>query len=846
MYRSKCFLFAAGLIFFLLMLASCNRPASTESGPSTGAGEAAGSGATEDITTLTPAGPTNTDGSETILIPGARFWMGSDPAEAGADEDESPRHQVALSGFYIYTHEVTNEMYARCVEARGCQPIHVLESGPTAHYDDPAYADHPVVGVDWFMARDYCAWAGARLPTEAEWELAARGTESLRYPWGSDEPACDRVNMIGCRAPADTVSVGSYALGNSPYGVWDMAGNVWEWTNDWYDADYYVLSPANNPMGPFMPEDINHPLKVVRGGGLYSEPAQLRAAARAGANPHRAYDDVGFRCVASNEGLPDLYTPEEYHEWVPSDDSLDGGWRLDEPDRLPWSRFGPVYVSCPNAAGIIHLFVGADSLEGMDTGVVEVNGIAFSCYYDPILRGFQCEGPVPSDYESLVFYEVMLYTRPGSTFGGAFVPVPHDCPTGGEFPPSIEVFVSCPGTDGMVEATLISTPPITWDTTQYLEGGGYVDMPCVTMAPDTLLCILPPRAPGERYSFQLHGFGADGMEYYSWAIGNVPVDCPPTEGEVRVSAGCGEAGPVAEIMYTPVTAPPASVSAGGVPLGCIGMAPGVQICGPLLGASGSSIAVTTCFDGEPCTDWPLTVPECGGGPAPGFDLRSDCFPVYTPAVELRYWPCDVTLVSAEASGVALTCMNVGSCWYLCNGLPGDPGTLLTFDAYLTGGSEIHSTIDVAPCGSPSDSSPSWRIVAAGCHDESRIYFILDTEEAWLVPTAGFTYSASDDQRSYSCSVHPTIPGRLYCVGDRPSDPGNLNILIQQDGAPAPSSASFPAWPTWVAGIPACGTEPPPEIPPPPTDPCAAYDHLACDLHKATCIWNNALNQCVSR
>ncbi len=205
----------AGTLLLLLTLGAC-----TKAGPTPTATPSPES-------VITPA-----DGAETILIPGGSFQMGSADADAQADEDEKPVHTVTLDDFYLYTHEVTNEMYAACVDAGACTPVKELASGPTAHTSDPAYADYPVVGVTWNMADDYCNWAGARLPTEAEWEYAARGTGSLLHPWGAADPACDRANMFGCQTPADTVAVGSYALGNSPFGVWDMSGNVWEWTQD--------------------------------------------------------------------------------------------------------------------------------------------------------------------------------------------------------------------------------------------------------------------------------------------------------------------------------------------------------------------------------------------------------------------------------------------------------------------------------------------------------------------------------------------------------------------------------------------------------------------------------------
>jgi formylglycine-generating enzyme required for sulfatase activity len=171
--------------------------------------------------------PANTDGAEVTYIPGATFLMGSVTTDLLADEDELPQHEVTVDEFYIYTYEVTNQMYADCVEAGYCMNLQSLEAGPTSHYEDPEFQDHPVVGVDWVMARDYCAWAGARLPTEAEWELVSRGPDSFLYPWGEEEPTCDYVNMDGCLDPPDTQPVGNYLMGNSPEGVWDMSGTVW-------------------------------------------------------------------------------------------------------------------------------------------------------------------------------------------------------------------------------------------------------------------------------------------------------------------------------------------------------------------------------------------------------------------------------------------------------------------------------------------------------------------------------------------------------------------------------------------------------------------------------------------
>ncbi len=163
--------------------------------------------------------PRNTDGAELTLIPGAAFQMGSATSDLLADKDEFPQHQITLTDYYICTYEVTNQMYSACVDAGGCTGVESLDVGPTSHFEDPEYQEYPVVGVDWVMARNYCSWAGARLPTKAEWELASRGPDSLLYPWGEEDPTCDLVNMGGCAVPPDTQPVGNYLMGNSPEGV---------------------------------------------------------------------------------------------------------------------------------------------------------------------------------------------------------------------------------------------------------------------------------------------------------------------------------------------------------------------------------------------------------------------------------------------------------------------------------------------------------------------------------------------------------------------------------------------------------------------------------------------------
>jgi formylglycine-generating enzyme required for sulfatase activity len=343
----------------------------------------------------------NTDGAELTLIPGATFQMGSSAADTLAAEDEIPQHQVAVDEFYLYTYEVTNQMYTACVESGYCMRPQMLESGPTSHYEDPDYAENPIVGVDWVMARDYCSWAGGRLPTEAEWELASRGPESLLYPWGSELPTCDYVNMGGCLVPPDTRQVGYYLLSNSPDDVWDLSGNVWEWVHDWYADDYYAQSPADNPIGPLEPQDPDTPERVIRGGGLNSEPAQMRSAARKGLNPYRVYTDVGFRCVAG-EGLvlPAAYDPGvDRHERVPPD-SADGGDSAEDPDGGHFIWAVPVTGPCPDGSGMIELNIpsGASLPVTAVATRYDFDWWDETCEYDPAAEISTCIGPEPLDY----------------------------------------------------------------------------------------------------------------------------------------------------------------------------------------------------------------------------------------------------------------------------------------------------------------------------------------------------------------------------------------------------------------------------------------------------------------
>ena len=245
------------------------------------------------------------DGVLMVYVPEGTFTMGMTPEQSkyllsickGCNstvyDSSQPDHQVYLDAFWIYQTEVTNKMYQYCEKAGACPPPSRKSSDSHSnYYGNPAFANYPVIYVDWNAANQYCAWAGGRLPTAAEWEKAARGTDGRLFPWGDDPPNDNLANFN--KLYGDTTEVGSFPNGASPYHVLDMAGNVWEWVSDWFERDYYDSSPSKNPQGPSS-SSINW--RGGRGGQAYMSAGEISPAFNDGWEPYERGSAVGFRCA---------------------------------------------------------------------------------------------------------------------------------------------------------------------------------------------------------------------------------------------------------------------------------------------------------------------------------------------------------------------------------------------------------------------------------------------------------------------------------------------------------------------------------------------------------------------
>lgn len=269
------------------------------------------------------------DEMKMLFVPEGEFFMGSDDeavieaieqcsisySDTCGDEMyyyEQPRHAVFLDGFWIDQTEISNVQYKKCVSEGVCSAPSALSSQTRKeYYLVKKFDDYPVINISWEQAKTYCEWAGRRLPSEAEWEKAARGVDGRLYPWGNDFKG-DVLNFCDVNCPhsgvihfsdwddgySDTAPVNEYPDGISPYGVFNMAGNVAEWVSDWLNFDYYSISPYENPQVVQSPPLTELQVKIIRGGAFFDPPVGVRTTDRIRYQPKDiSMDWVGFRCV---------------------------------------------------------------------------------------------------------------------------------------------------------------------------------------------------------------------------------------------------------------------------------------------------------------------------------------------------------------------------------------------------------------------------------------------------------------------------------------------------------------------------------------------------------------------
>ena len=237
---------------------------------------------------------TDDKGAKMALVPAGKFKMGNNsyPDEMPIHESEKPVHEVYLDTYYMDVYEVTNAAYKMCVDNGVCSPPSITNSNArVTYYGNSRFDNYPVIYVDWNMANLYCKWRGSRLPTEAEWEKAARGIDGRIYPWGNDDVTCALANRDSCNG--DTAAVGKYEDGKSPYGMYDMIGNVSEWVSSLYMS--YPYDPSDG-----REETSSSAQRVWRGGSWdYRYDPLPSSTSRRGASPDSAVFSVGFRCAKS-------------------------------------------------------------------------------------------------------------------------------------------------------------------------------------------------------------------------------------------------------------------------------------------------------------------------------------------------------------------------------------------------------------------------------------------------------------------------------------------------------------------------------------------------------------------
>ncbi len=234
-----------------------------------------------------------TEELDMVLIPSGEFLMGT--KDDKGRPDEYPQHKIYLGSFYLDRFEATGEDFQKYLSNNPDQ--HPTIVGWWGRQVRPEMKKRPVIGLSWKRCNDYCEWKGKRLPTEAEWERAAAGLEGRKYPWGSDTPNKKKANFNRCcfiMKGLTTSEVGSYLLGATPEGIYDLAGNIAEWVYDWYDKNYYKNSEYSNPRGP-----KNGTHRTIRGGAWNSLSGYIRSSARFGFDEAKDFYGIGCRCAKS-------------------------------------------------------------------------------------------------------------------------------------------------------------------------------------------------------------------------------------------------------------------------------------------------------------------------------------------------------------------------------------------------------------------------------------------------------------------------------------------------------------------------------------------------------------------
>jgi formylglycine-generating enzyme len=495
-------------------------------------------------TNISPtASAQNTDGAMTTYIPGGTYVIGSDTTDTAAQPQEMPLHKITLTGFNIYTAEVTNAMYQACVAAGACLSVTGLRSDLAGYYNNAAFAKYPVIGVDWNMADAYCQWVNGRLPTEAEWEVATRGPDERIYPWGSDPASCDLAGMSGCGQELVPFQIGSFAKGNGPFGTWDMSGNVWEWVNDWYDANYYAVSPDNDPVGPWAGN-----LKVVRGGGWNSIAERLRSAGRYGIDPSLSYKDMGFRCVVNGLPIGNAISSTDGTHSVTDGGSASVDDELTTPTDATVHRWtwGTPVTSC--AAGRTGIFTVAawNNLSGNYTATVD--GAPVACVYDDASRTLTCHWPL-STPASAGYYEasITLHDASGSAVtGGTYT-----------FRINSSSFSDCTGTTGS-DVNLFAGAYCGSDGTPYLSVVANIAMHFTSLTGDVtvadlahnctnpslnmLVCPLGTSLMGSTVSGQVDGTTTDGVVpiHGTFSSVSIPTCTSSSGGEMPTVRACAD------------------------------------------------------------------------------------------------------------------------------------------------------------------------------------------------------------------------------------------------------------------------------------------------------------------